>query len=105
MSNDDQILEEFTSKEYEFGWTVDLEADEAPEQLVVVASDVVHFFAASNHRQQFPHHLHVSWWEVLLFELPNVDDVPVEDQYLGLNGFQVRQYCIGVATAHSQVQV
>ena len=33
MSNDDQILEEFTSKEYEFGWTVDLEADEAPKGL------------------------------------------------------------------------
>ncbi|MGL1885985.1 MAG: Fe-S cluster assembly protein SufB [Reichenbachiella sp.] len=33
MSNDDQILEEFTSKEYEHGWSVDLEADEAPEGL------------------------------------------------------------------------
>ena len=31
MSKDDQILEEFTSKEYEFGWTVDFEADEAPK--------------------------------------------------------------------------
>ncbi|MEP1778079.1 Fe-S cluster assembly protein SufB [Reichenbachiella sp.] len=30
MSKDDQILEEFTSKEYEHGWSVDLEADEAP---------------------------------------------------------------------------
>ncbi len=30
MSNDDQILEEFTSKEYEHGWSVDFEADEAP---------------------------------------------------------------------------
>lgn len=30
MSSDDQILEEFTSKEYEHGWSVDLEADEAP---------------------------------------------------------------------------
>ena len=30
MSKDDQILEEFTSKEYEHGWSVDFEADEAP---------------------------------------------------------------------------
>ena len=28
--NDDQILEEFTSKEYEHGWSVDFDADEAP---------------------------------------------------------------------------
>ncbi len=30
MSKDNQILEEFTSKEYEHGWSVQYEADEAP---------------------------------------------------------------------------
>ena len=30
MSKDNEILEEFTSKEYEHGWYVDYEADEAP---------------------------------------------------------------------------
>ncbi|MCP4459187.1 MAG: Fe-S cluster assembly protein SufB [Cytophagales bacterium] len=30
---DEQILEEFTSKEYEHGWSVDFEADEAPKGL------------------------------------------------------------------------
>ncbi|PZX57753.1 iron-regulated ABC transporter membrane component SufB [Algoriphagus ratkowskyi] len=30
MSKDNQILEELTSKEYEHGWSVDYEADEAP---------------------------------------------------------------------------
>ena len=33
MSGDDQILADFTSKEYEHGWSVDLEADEAPKGL------------------------------------------------------------------------
>ena len=33
MAKDDQILEEFTSKEYEHGWTVDIEADQAPKGL------------------------------------------------------------------------
>lgn len=33
MSKDDQILEEFTSREYEHGWHVDFEADEAPKGL------------------------------------------------------------------------
>lgn len=42
MSNDDQILEEFTSKEYEHGWSVDLEADEAPEGL---NEDIVRFIS------------------------------------------------------------
>jgi Fe-S cluster assembly protein SufB len=30
MNKDDQILEDFTSKEYEHGWSVDLESDQAP---------------------------------------------------------------------------
>ena len=33
MSKDDQILAEFTSKEYEHGWSVDFEVDEAPKGL------------------------------------------------------------------------
>lgn len=30
MSKDNEILEELTSKEYEHGWSVDYETDEAP---------------------------------------------------------------------------
>lgn len=43
MSNDDQILEEFTSKEYEHGWSVDFEADEAPLGL---NEDIIKFISA-----------------------------------------------------------
>ena len=43
MNNDDQILEEFTSKEYEHGWSVDFEADEAPLGL---NEDIVRFISA-----------------------------------------------------------
>ena len=41
--NDDQILEEFTSKEYEHGWFIDFEADEAPFGL---NEDIVRFISA-----------------------------------------------------------
>ncbi len=43
MSADDQILEEFTSKEYEHGWSVDLEADEAPKGL---NEEIIRFISA-----------------------------------------------------------
>lgn len=43
MNKDEQILEEFTNKEYEHGWTVDLEADEAPKGL---NEDIVQFISA-----------------------------------------------------------
>ncbi|GHE70157.1 MULTISPECIES: Fe-S cluster assembly protein SufB [Roseivirga] len=50
MSDDNQILEEFTSKEYEFGWTVDLEADEAPKGL---NEDIVRFISAKKEEPQW----------------------------------------------------
>ncbi len=50
MSKDDQILEEFTSKEYEFGWTVDLEADEAPKGL---SEEIVRFISAKKEEPQW----------------------------------------------------
>ena len=43
MSTDDQILEEFTSKEYEHGWSVDFEADEAP---LGINEDIIRFISA-----------------------------------------------------------
>jgi Fe-S cluster assembly protein SufB len=43
MAKDNQVLEEITSKEYEHGWTVDLEADEAPKGL---NEDIVRFISA-----------------------------------------------------------
>ena len=42
-ASDEQILEEFTSKEYEHGWHVDFEADEAPLGL---NEDIVRFISA-----------------------------------------------------------
>jgi Fe-S cluster assembly protein SufB len=42
MPKDNQVLEEITSKEYEHGWTVDLEADEAPKGL---SEDIVRFIS------------------------------------------------------------
>src|SRR5258707_3199780 len=42
MVKDNQVLEELTSKEYEHGWTVDLEADESPKGL---SEDIVRFIS------------------------------------------------------------
>lgn len=43
MSKDEHILEEFTSKEYEYGWFVDFEADEAPKG---INEDIIRFISA-----------------------------------------------------------
>lgn len=50
MSTDDQILEEFTSKEYEHGWSVDFEADEAP---LGINEDIVRFISAKKEEPEW----------------------------------------------------
>src|SRR5258706_2866544 len=48
MAKDNQVLEEITNKEYEHGWTVNLEADESPKGL---SEDIVRFISS---RKQEP---------------------------------------------------
>ena len=50
MSKDDQILEEFASKEYEHGWTVDIEAESAPPGL---NEDIVRFISAKKEEPEW----------------------------------------------------
>lgn len=83
MNKDDQILEEFTSKEYEFGWTVDLEADEAPKGL---SEDIVRFISA---KKEEPEWLlkwrldaYSAWLKMKEPEWPNVNYPKIDYQDL-----------------------
>lgn len=50
MSKDNQILEELTSKEYEHGWSVNYEADEAPTGL---NEDIIRWISAKKEEPQW----------------------------------------------------
>ena len=50
MSNDEKILEEFTSQEYEHGWSVDLESDQAPKGL---NEDTVRFISGKKNEPEW----------------------------------------------------
>jgi Fe-S cluster assembly protein SufB len=50
MSKDEQILEDFTSKQYEHGWSIDLEADEAPKGL---NEDIVRFISKKKNEPEW----------------------------------------------------
>jgi len=50
MSKDNQIMEELTSKEYEHGWSVALEADEAPLGL---NEDIVRWISAKKEEPEW----------------------------------------------------
>lgn len=50
MSNDNQILEELTSKEYEHGWSVNFEADEAPAGL---NEDIIRWISAKKEEPEW----------------------------------------------------
>ncbi|SEI80714.1 Iron-regulated ABC transporter membrane component SufB [Cyclobacterium xiamenense] len=50
MSKDNEILEEFTSKEYEHGWSVNYEADEAP---IGLNEDIIRWISAKKEEPQW----------------------------------------------------
>ena len=50
MSKDNSILEEFTSKEYEHGWSVNYEADEAP---IGLNEDIIRWISAKKEEPQW----------------------------------------------------
>lgn len=50
MSKDNQILEELTSKEYEHGWSVNYEADEAP---IGLTEDTIRWISAKKEEPQW----------------------------------------------------
>ncbi|MDB4448105.1 Fe-S cluster assembly protein SufB [Roseivirga sp.] len=83
MSKDDQILEEFTSKEYEFGWTVDLEADEAPKGL---SEDIVRFISAKKEEPEWLLNWRLdayrAWLKMKEPEWPNVNYPKIDYQDL-----------------------
>ncbi len=83
MSKDDQILEEFTSKEYEFGWTVDLEADEAPKGL---SEEIVRFISAKKEEPEWLLNWRLdaysAWLKMKEPEWPNVNYPKIDYQDL-----------------------
>lgn len=50
MSKDNQILEELTNKDYEHGWTVNLEADSAPKGL---SEDIIRFISSKKNEPEW----------------------------------------------------
>src|SRR6188474_1976920 len=50
MSKDNQVLEELTSKEYEHGWTTNIETDSAPKGL---NEDIIRFISAKKNEPQW----------------------------------------------------
>ena len=50
MSKDNQVLEELTSKEYEHGWTINIETDSAPKGL---NEDIIRFISAKKNEPEW----------------------------------------------------
>lgn len=75
------------------------------QHLVVVAGDVIDFGAFGSEVDEFFQHFQVMGRKVFFAELPNVDDVAVEDEQFGFDRFQVMQQLPGMAAIGAEVDV
>ena len=73
MSKDNQILEEWANKEYEHGWNIDIEADQAPKGL---NEDIVKFISAKKEEPEWLTEWRLKafrqWQEMVEPKWPNV---------------------------------
>lgn len=81
MSKGNQVLDEITSKEYEYGWTVNLEADEAPKGL---NENIVRFISAKKGEPEWLLEWRLKafrqWKKMVEPKWPNVNYPPINYQ-------------------------
>ena len=81
MSKDNQVLEELTSKEYEHGWTIDIETDSAPKGL---NENIVRFISAKKNEPEWLLEMRLSafrqWIKMKEPKWPNVAYPPINYQ-------------------------
>ena len=76
-----------------------------PKGVIVVAGDVVNFRAVARHFHHPLDDLGVLLREVALFELPDVNEIPVEHQHFGLDALEVVQQFFGMAAVGAKVYI
>lgn len=52
-----------------------------------------------------PHYLHMALWPIALAELPDVDDIPIQYKYTGLNTFKVTKQLLRMTPIGSKVHI
>ncbi|HET7179533.1 MAG TPA: Fe-S cluster assembly protein SufB, partial [Chryseosolibacter sp.] len=81
MSKDNQVLEELTSKEYEHGWTSNIEADSAPKGL---NEDIIRFISAKKNEPEWLLEWRLKayrqWSKMKEPKWPNVSYPPIDYQ-------------------------
>src|SRR6478609_691909 len=73
MSKDNQVLEELTSKEYEHGWTTNIETDSAPKGL---NEGIIRFISAKMNEPTWPnvHYPKINYQDVIYYSAPKQSD-------------------------------
>jgi Fe-S cluster assembly protein SufB len=81
MSKDNQVLEELTSKEYEHGWTTNIETESAPKGL---NEDIIRFISAKKNEPQwlldYRLNAYKQWIKMKEPKWPNVTYPPINYQ-------------------------
>src|SRR6186713_3719328 len=83
MSKDNQVLEAWTSKEYEHGWTINIETDSAPKGL---NEDIIRFISAKKNEPEWLLEWRLKayrqWTKMVEPKWPNVTYPPINYQDL-----------------------
>ena len=81
------------------------ESYEFAEHFVVVACDVIDFFAFADPVHDVFYDFHVTLRPVTLIELPDIDDIAVKYNSPGVNAFEIVKKLLGAAAVSAQMDI
>jgi len=77
----------------------------AAQGIVVIAGNIIDLGAFLGHFEDALNDLEVFFWEIPFPELPDIDEIAVEDKRFGLDVLQVLQEFFGVAAIGAEVGI
>jgi len=78
---------------------------ELAKNIVVVAGNIHHLNTFFDHFHQLTDHFQMSFWKIISAKPPRIDNVAIQNQSFGLNGFQILEKVFGFAGHGCQVNV
>jgi len=78
---------------------------EFPEHLIMVSGNINDLGAAGVEFDDLMDHIQVGLWKITFPKLPDINDIPIQNKFLGLDRIQIFQEFPGVAAECSKVNI
>src|SRR5690606_22984520 len=78
---------------------------EPSEHFIVIAGEIIYCCAIAHHLNDALNHFHVAVWPVSFAELPDINDIAVQNKNFWIDRFQVLIQLFGMTTISAEMYI